>query len=278
MRGAESSDTLRRIAALPMYDYPELAASHDALWSAVADRLIAAGIGDAPLHLTRNMGHFDLWRHPRLLLGQGCEYPLARSFADCVRLIATPRYAVPGGEGARYRSAIVVRDQDPVDTLADLRHRRCAVNEPDSNSGMNFLRAAIAPLSGGDRFFESVVFSGSHRKSAEMVATGRADVAALDCVSFAHFQRLYPSSVANLRVLCWTDSSPSLPFITARATNDTMLQALRSALASVMVDPILTTVREELFLDGFDFEPAGDFAEVLGLERRAVEFGYPVLL
>ncbi|HWJ36241.1 MAG TPA: PhnD/SsuA/transferrin family substrate-binding protein [Steroidobacteraceae bacterium] len=266
------------IAALPMYDYPELAAAHDALWSAVADGLNAMGVGDPPRILTRNLGHFDIWRHPRLLLGQGCEYPLATSIARCVRLVATPRYAVPGCEGARYRSAVVVRDQDPAETLADLRGRRCAVNEPDSNSGMNFLRAAIAPLSGGARFFESVAWSGSHRKSAEMVANGHADVAALDCVSFAHFQRLYPSSVADLRILCWTDLSPSLPFITALATSDTTLQALRAALASVITDSTLGSVREQLFLDGFDFEPADDFAAVLNLERRAIEFGYPVLL
>jgi ABC-type phosphate/phosphonate transport system substrate-binding protein len=267
-----------RIAALPMYDYPELAATHDALWSVVADHLSAAGVSDPPRNLTRNLGHFDIWRHPRLLLGQGCEYPLANSFADSVRLVATPRYAVPGCEGACYRSAIVVRDRDPAETLADLRRRRCAVNEPDSNSGMNFLRAAIAPLSGGARFFGSVVSSGSHRRSAEMVAQGHADVAALDCVSLAHFQRLYPSSVANLRILCWTDPSPSLPFITARATDETTLQALRFALASAIADSTLGVVRERLFLDGFDFEPAGDFRAVLDLERRAVEFGYPALL
>src|SRR5260370_30161994 len=42
-----------RIAALPMYDYPELAPAHDALWAALADRLIAAGVSDPPLKLTR---------------------------------------------------------------------------------------------------------------------------------------------------------------------------------------------------------------------------------
>ena len=35
------------IAALPMYDYPEIAPLHDALWSGIAKQLRAAGIADA---------------------------------------------------------------------------------------------------------------------------------------------------------------------------------------------------------------------------------------
>jgi ABC-type phosphate/phosphonate transport system substrate-binding protein len=142
---------------------------------------------------------------------------------------------------------------------------------------MNLLRAAIAPLSIGSRFFESVVASGSHRNSAQMVAAGQADVAALDCVTYAHFQRLYPTSVADLRILCWTQPSPSLPFITARATSDTTLQALCSSLAAVIADPAFASVRERLFLDGFDFEPDPDFTVVLGLEREATNLQYPII-
>jgi ABC-type phosphate/phosphonate transport system substrate-binding protein len=267
-----------RIAALPMYDYPELAAAHDALWSALSDRLIAAGIADVPRELTRSLGHFETWQHPRLLVGQGCEYPLATSFSGSVRLVATPRYSAPGCEGATYRSAIVVRKEDPAERLTDLRGRRCVINEPDSNSGMNLLRAAIAPLAGGGPFFASVSLSGAHWNSAAMVAEGRADVAALDCVSFAHFRRLRPESLANLRILGWTASSRSPPFITARTTDDATLGVLRSALASVAADATLADTRARLFLAGFDFEPDDQFIGVLSHERQAAALGYPALV
>jgi ABC-type phosphate/phosphonate transport system substrate-binding protein len=267
-----------RIGALPMYDHPELTTDHDVLWDALSSHLVAAGIGDVPRKLTRNLGHFDIWRHPRLLLGQGCEYPLATSFAGSVRLVATPRYCAPGCEGSSYRSAIVVRIEDPAEKLADLRERRCVINEPDSNSGMNFLRAAIAPLAGGEPFFASVSLSGSHWNSAAMVAHGRADVAALDCVSLAHFRRLRPESVANLRILSWTPPSRSPPFITARSTDDTTLEVLRSALASVTADDTLAATRERLFLTGFDFDPDDHFIGALSHERQAAALGYPALV
>jgi ABC-type phosphate/phosphonate transport system substrate-binding protein len=265
-----------RIAALPMYDFPQLRDAHDALWAALADRLIAAGLRDAPRELTRDLGHFDVWRHPALLFAQGCEYPLAKSFADRVRLVATPRYSAPGCEGAQQRSAIIVRREE-TGSLADFRGRRCVVNEMDSNSGMNLLRAAVAPLAGGAPYFASVAVSGAHLHSVEMVVSGEADVAAVDCVSFAHFRVLYPGVVAKLRVLSWTPASPSLPFITARSVGDSTVQILRSALAGVFDDDTLAPVRERLFLTGVDLQPVEGFGEVLRLERAAVEQGYPTI-
>ena len=267
----------RRIAAPPMYDFPELTDAHDALWAALARRLTEAGVEGTPAGLTRDLEHHALWRYPQLLLGQGCEYPLAKSFAAMIRVVATPRYGVPGCEGARYRSAIVVRIDDPVTSLADLRGRRCVINERDSNSGMNLFRAAIAPIAGGGAFFGAVTLSGAHRRSAEMVATGQADAAALDCVSFAHFQRLSPEMTSRLRVLGWTPSSPSLPLITARATNDSTLASLRSCLQALAADPSLQRVRARLFLDGFDLEPKQDLAAALELEKSAERLGYPHL-
>ena len=266
---------MTRLAALPMYDLPALRDANDAFWGAIRREMIEAGAIETPQRLTRHLSHFEVWKHPFLLFGQACEYPLAESFADSVRLIATPRYTAPGCEGARYRSAILVRAKDSAESLADLRNRLCVINEASSNSGMNLLRASIAPLANGARFFESVLFSGSHLRSVEMLSAGEADVAAVDCVSFAHFQRLLPSAVANLRILDWTASSPSLPFVTAAATSDSTLQILRSSLGAVLADRRLDSVRERLFLGGVDLEPVAGFAEVLQIKRKAVELGYP---
>jgi ABC-type phosphate/phosphonate transport system substrate-binding protein len=268
---------VKRIAALPMYDLPALHEANDALWAALSGRLIEEGVIDTPRRLTRDLTHSEVWRNPLLLFGQGCEYPLAESLADSVRLIGTPRYTAPGCEGARYRSAILVREKDSAETLADLRDRRCAINEPASNSGMNLLRASIAPLANGAKFFSSVQFSGSHLRSVEMVAEGEADVAAVDCVSLAHFKRLFPSVIASVRILAWTPSSPSLPFITAAATSRETLQKLRSSLAAVLADRKLDSVREQLFLNGVDLAPVGGFPEVLRLKRDALDLGYAVI-
>jgi len=265
------------IAALPMYDFPPLREAHDRLWSALAARLVAAGMRGVPTTLTRTLDHVATWRHPELLLGQACEYPLAKRFAGRVRLVATPRYSAPGCEGALYRSVIVVRAADDVRELRDLRGRRCVINEPESNSGMNLLRAAIAPLAPDGRFFDSVAVSGSHLASATAVAAGSADVAAIDCVSFAHLSRMQPELATGLRTLAWTPASPCLPWITAASTDDGTLGLLRTVLVEVAADQTLAATLSQLLLAGFSPEPDGSFGEVLRLERMAAAAGYGML-
>ena len=265
------------VAGLPMYDFPHLQAAHDALWTAVAERLAAQGCLGVPRHLTRDRSHLDLLRHPFLLFGQTCEYPLAMSHADRATLVGTPCYTAPGCAGPTYSSVVIVRADDSVEQLAGLRNRRCVVNEWDSNSGMNLFRAVIAAVSDGAPFFKSVVQSGSHRNSVEQVAQGHADVAAVDCVSFAHFQRACPADIAKLRVLCRTPGSPSLPFITARATGEVTIRALRAALVDVLSDAALAPVREQLMLGGIDFKPDPHFTAVRHLQRDAVAWRYPIL-
>jgi len=262
------------IAALPMYDFPELQVAHDALWSAVAERLAAEGVVDVPVRLTRDLECRAVWRHPDLLFGQACEYPIAKSFGEYLKIVATPRYSAPGCVGLLYKSAVVVRAADPAESLAEMRGRRCAVNEPDSNSGMNLLRAALAPLAYGGRFFGSVAVSGSHRRSIELIAGGDADVAAIDCVTFAHLQSIDPALTQQVRVLSWTPPSPCLPFVTARSTSERTLARLRAALAAVFADAELVPVRRQLLLEGIDLAPDVTLSRVLKLERVATDLRY----
>ena len=266
-----------KIAALPMYDLPGLRSAHDALWTTIAEHLIAAGIDGVPKSLDRSLGHYDSWRHPELLLAQACEYPLATELADSVRLVATPIYKAPGCQGATYRSAIVVRKSDEAASLRDMRDTRCVVNETSSNSGMNLLRGSIAPLAGGRRFFRSVKQSGSHRDSLAMIVRGEADVAAIDCVTFALLQRHDPALTDGVRILDWTASSPSLPYITAGSADDRVVEALRNALNAAVANSALYGVRDTLLLEGFDCAPDNSFGRVLKVSEDAGKLNYKTL-
>lgn len=268
---------LAPLAALSMYDWPELQAANDALWRAIAERLAADGVADVPPQLTCTPDLEATWTSPALLLAQTCGYPLVKGLDSRVQLVATPRYRAPGCEGPFRRSAIVVRAHDPAKALADLRGARCAVNDMKSDSGMNLLRAAIAPLAGGRAFFQERVVTGSHLGSAEAVAGGDADVAALDAVTYAHLRRFKPAVAWRLRVLGWTERTPGLPLITAAATPAGTLHALRRALAGVAADPRLAAVRETLLLDGFSLLPRNYYQLTTHLEERAQALDYPSL-
>ena len=260
-----------------MYDLPELQAANDALWAAIATRLASEGVSDAPERLTRGGALETLWSHPDLLLSQTCGYPFATTLRNRVQLVATPRYGAPGCSGPFYRSAIVVRADAPAGSLSDLRGARCAVNDLFSNSGMNLLRVEIAPLAHGQPFFGAVAISGSHEASAVAVADREADVAALDCVTWAHLQRFRPAMTGHLRVLTWTARSPGLPLITGLRTDALTRAALVRALEGVANDPDLSDLRAELLLEGFDSLPAQRYHAILHLERMATARGYAQL-
>jgi ABC-type phosphate/phosphonate transport system substrate-binding protein len=271
MNGAES------IAAFPMYDFAALEVAHDQLWTALRAHLTDCGIADAPMRLTRGMQPEKLWVNPNLLLAQACEFPLAKRFTGRVRIVATPRYAVQGCAGSRYRSAILVRCGQSAASLKDLRGLRCVINDPLSNSGMNLLRASIAPLAKKSDFFSEVLVSGSHHASARSVTNNDADVCAVDCVTLAHLRRFDPSSVESLRIIAWTPSTPSLPLVTAGTASDATVERLRNALRRVVADPVTIGARAELRLAGFDVRPEEGFVEVLQLEQRASLWGYTQL-
>jgi ABC-type phosphate/phosphonate transport system substrate-binding protein len=265
------------VAALPMYDFPELQPANDALWAAIAERLRAQGVADVPAALSRTPDLDATWRSPGLLLAQTCGYPLTTRLKGRVQLVATPRYRAPGCEGPFRRSAIVVRADAPVARLADLSGTRCALNERSSDSGMNLLRAAVAPLAERRPFFSQVVVTGSHQASAAAVAEGVADVAAIDAVTFAHLHALRPALTRRLRVLEWTERTPGLPLITAAGTDPRTVTALREALDDVARGPRLEAVRETLRLEGFTVLPLNYYRLTRHLGERALALGYPRL-
>ncbi len=265
------------LASLPMYDFAELREPTDALWSAIAKRLTEEGIA-APAFLSRDLPFDALWTHPALLLAQTCGYPLVTALRNRVALVATPRYCAPGCDDANYRSAIVVRSTERATVLTDFHGRRCAMNSWDSNSGMNMLRAAVAPFSkGSEAFFSEIVVTGSHAGSVQTVAKGDADVAAIDCVTWSLLQEVQPAETKGLRVLDWTEATPGLPLITSLMTDATARGALLRALSYVESEPSLGGVRAALRLDGFTTVSLSAYGAILALEDKAQAAGYSSL-
>lgn len=218
------------VAAFPMYNRPELGPAFDALWEATRAPLLAAGIA-APKALTLVEDNLlDFWQRPDLLLSQTCGYPYRHFLKDRVSLVATPDFGLQDCPSGHYRSAWVVRADDPRQALTDFDGTVLAFNGRDSQSGY------AAPLLAAQRArvrFGEIRRSGAHSASARMVAEGAADIAGLDAVSWRHMTRLDPWT-EGLRVLGWTEPTPGLPFITVFAPLADLLHAsLRQALETL---------------------------------------------
>ncbi len=266
----------RWVAALPMYN---VSASLRDDWLALIDCvgqalarerasviLTAVDPGEGPdaLHA--------FWRRDDVLLSQTCGYPLVHGLAPHVRLVGTPRFAVPGCHRQTYRSAIVVRADDGPTTLEACRGARAACNGPDSHSGMNALRHAVAPLAHDGRFFGDVVRTGSHLASLAAVNDGRADVAAIDCVTLAFAAEYHPALVAGVRQIGITRAVPGLPFIASRRARSSLVRQVRVALRDVLrEDPGL---RSRLRLEDVVRSTAADYLPIATMAQEARLRGY----
>ncbi|GEO00264.1 phosphate ABC transporter substrate-binding protein [Novosphingobium sediminis] len=267
-----------RLASLAMYrDPPVIAEATRALWADLAARLTAAGLAGVSAALDEVIAHDAAWLDPQLLLAQTCGYPLVTQLGAKVRLVATPIYRHPGCIGALGGSFVIVRADAGFGAVADLRGAVAAINDWGSNSGMNLLRRTLAPHAVEGRFLGGVAESGSHRASIAMVAGGRADVAAIDCVTFGNLARFAPEVVAGVRILAETAKTPGLPLITRGTAHDREIALLRGALADLALDPATAGLRDLLGLEGFASLEMDDYDAVLALEREAAALGYPVL-
>lgn len=258
--------------ALPMY-YPPPGAVQ-ALWDALRTELQQVEpdtpwpqVLDWPADYTAH------WRTPRLLLSQTCGYPLTHALQGQVRLVGSFVYAVPGAQGIHCRSQLIRRRSDTRSTLAAFRGSTVAYNAPDSQSGYNALRALVAPLAEQGHFFGSAVETGAHLQSIAAVREGRADVAAIDAVTWALAKKAQPGLHEALVVLTQTAPYPGLPLITALHTPAAQIANLQDALHTLATAPHHADVRAALHIAGFVRSTLADYAVCRTMEDEAAALG-----
>ncbi|MGX5802034.1 phosphate/phosphite/phosphonate ABC transporter substrate-binding protein [Bradyrhizobium sp. Arg314] len=206
-----------------------------------AGRLIAPDPATLPPH---EFDFHPLWLSPALLFGQTCWGPMELGLAQHVQVIAQPNYdAFEGGQGELYSSALVMpadggpsvaspQDGKAIIPIGLLRGKRFTFNNPDSMSGLIGLTRDLEAMGESLDIFASRSESGGHRSSIVAIAEGRADIAAIDCESWALARRFEPAA-QGVKVVGWTARRKGLPYITARTTPAPIIAAMREAVAAV---------------------------------------------
>jgi ABC-type phosphate/phosphonate transport system substrate-binding protein len=258
-----------------MYDWPEIRAITDNWWKALASAFLDEGVSGLPANLHRGGSDGETWTDPNLLLSQTCGYPFTHGGSQHLRLVATPCYGVEGCEGPNYRSLIVCRADAEQNHVREFRGLRGVINDLMSQSGYSALRAVIAPHAEGRAFFSQVLTSGGHRFSMEMVSTGKADISAIDPVSFALAKRYVPELCATLKVIGTSPDAPGLPYVTHKNVSDKRVEQLRRGLNRAIREPEFADIRKTLFIADVQVVEAQAYDRILEIEQAAVVLGYP---
>lgn len=261
------------VAALPMYDWPEMRSEVDAQWARLRDGFRQRGI-DAPQTIARANGDLrpveggirdaagkviapdpatlppdeldfhGLWLHPALLFAQTCWGPMETGLSEHVQVIGQPNYdAFEGGQGELYSSAIVMR-------------AGCAssVRSPDDGRPvvpLDLLRGKRFTFNNPDSM------SGFIGLTRDLEAMGESlDIFAARSESGGHrasivaitedradvaaidceswvLAQRFEPAARKVAVVGWTGRRKGLPFITARNTPERIVTALREAIAAL---------------------------------------------
>jgi phosphonate transport system substrate-binding protein len=209
-------------------------------WADLLPRALAAGLG-SPVEAS-------LAEDYEQLLGQVLSGavdvawlpPLlhARAAGEGALLVALPQR----GGWLTFRSALLVRKDDPIKTLAGLRGTRAAWRDRSSASGYLFPRLEV--LAGGGSF-SSEKFYGTVEEGARAVVQGEADL----CTCFvsdaardkekaaAEIGKSLAAYSGKLRVLHVTDPIPPDGFVVAARVPDGERAAIAAALLGMHKTP-----------------------------------------
>ena len=195
------------LASLPMYDFPHLRTETDQFWKLIRTYLLQTGI-IAPKELTRNNDVMCQWSNPDLLLSQTCGYPYRKDLSSTVHLIGSADLGLECKQGYYY-SCLIIKSGSKFDKNS---WNLLAYNDLHSQSGW------VAPkvfARTRDILINEFIPTGSHWNSAEKVANEDATIAAIDVCSWKIIQRYAPFA-EKLQVVGKTESTPGLPYITAK--------------------------------------------------------------
>lgn len=241
------------IASLPMYDRPELRAETDRYWALIREELAARGIA-APEALRRGDAVLmPQWESADLILSQTCGFPYRARLHGRVELVGTPDFGNEGCPPGYYRSILIARADDPRGDFADFEGARIAYNDGLSQSGW------AAPINHaaarGIRLLPGVE-TGSHRASFLAVAEGRAELAAIDALTWSLISEF--EDVSGVKVIGATDPTPALPYITAKGRDSGLiLEGVAAAIAR-----LAPSDRDRLHLRGIVAIPAEAYLAV----------------
>ncbi len=253
-----------------------VSASAAAAWQALLAQVIAASGVDMMIIEHNYPAKLDaLWDRRDLGCVFMCGWPFIREGATKTLLAAPIPDAEWAQDQAHYRSDFIVAEGSSIARLEDAFGGRFAFNAANSHSGYNAPRAHLATFAAQAPLFSQVAGPFiTHQRVVEAVATGAADIAAIDSLSLLLLRRHAPELVRGVRTVAATAPCP-LPALVANALTPEQTARVRSALLGLDATDTGRALLADLCLRRFvAVDPAG-YAATQAMESMALTAGYP---
>jgi len=152
-----------------------------------------------------------------------------------------------------YYSYIITRTNEAVSSFDELRGKRFAFTDPDSNSGCLVPTYMLAQRGETPKsFFSDTFFSESHDASIRAVASELTDAAAVNSLTWKFIQQREPELAESIHVVEQSPPFAMPPVVVSPSLNPALKAELKEALLTLHEDEKAVNLLKKLQIDRFE--------------------------
>lgn len=176
-----------------------------------------------------------------------------------------------------YYSYVIVHKDSKFKHFSDLKNGNFVFNDEISNSGYNMPRSYLISIGETSGFFGKILRSGSHEESIRMVASGEADVSAVDSLVYEYDQVNNPAYIQDTRILKVLGPAGIPPVVVSTKLSLPLREEIRGILLSMNNDPDGRKILDKALVDRFTIVEDGNYDGIREMRRQALDSGYQVI-
>ncbi len=228
------------------------------------------------IHQPVQMVHRRTYEEMDLLLKRGevqiafiCSAPYVKNREQFgVELLVAP---VVHGKST-YRSYIIVHNDSPLQSFAELKGKTFAFTDPKSNSGQLYPVYLLKTMgSAPEKFFRKVLYSYSHNKSVELVAKKIVDGAAVESIVYDHMLKIGSPYAKETKIIKRSPPYGIPPVVVTRDIDPDLRKNVRNAFLSMRMTPKGQAILDSMMIDGFAVVPDSNYDTIRAMEHAIVD-------
>jgi len=171
-----------------------------------------------------------------------------------------------------YHSYIIVHRESPIRTFSELRGKRFAFTDPNSNSGKLYPTYLVKKMGfTPNEFFSSISYSYSHNKSIEWVAKKIVDGGAVDSIVYDHMMATASPYVNETKVIKRSPPFGSPPVVTVRSIDPGLKKKIKQAILNMHRTDKGKSILASMMIDRFVEVPDSNYDTIRKMKKEIEE-------